>query len=603
MPQEYKFKPKVTSFRTKTGEVATDEGADWQKYTAMFIRGATALSPGGLIGAGVGGLGEGLAQTIEGRDEYNFPQIATQSALGAVPFGKATSLIRGASKGALMGSTGTALTQQAEEGLHVPTPRDIRQIGTGAVLGSAGGSVGNKLANGIFNKKAILDTPIPKVVPKAIEPIVFKPKKGRIEAPRIRTSDTSVGHTILDEIKKGPTTIPKVDAQLPNDSMPPSGFLPRTKEGKISLTGVANLPKGPASSADLSAPLRQGIFLMGRGAWWESWKPMVKAIKTSNYEKEVAKLVAHPRFGEAQEAGVKFTSAGSLDAGEEQFASSLASKIPLIGEYIIKPSERAYTTFLNSLRMGVYNDLITKAERLKIPVPKENIANYVNTASGRGNIGLSIGHTSKSGERAAELLNTFFFSPRFIASRVQLLNPVSYIRLDPFTRMEALRDLGTLTTVASSVLGLAKLGGAEVTFDPRETDFGKIKLGDTRIDALGGFGQYIRLFSQVGNQIAKGEGGPDLKRFMESKVSPAVRIALEVSSGKDYFGRDISIPRSVLNAFTPMIVQDIVQLAKDDPELLPIVAPLSMFGVSSQTYGNRARANSTGMPKIRKFKP
>jgi hypothetical protein len=747
-----------------------EEETNLRDYAAAAIRGASGFLPGGLIGAAGSGLAEGIAQTIS-TEEYNPYQIGAQAAIGAVPFRGIGRLIPAVTKGATLGATGTALTQQAEKGMHVPEPEELRSVALGGIIGGASGGISSKIANRLATKPGIgkapevtpvkkprvklikgeyidaetgevvgrvkptnvteevkVAPPVEKTIAPEIEPKIFLPKnlqgaksgyrnwipefdndvdkalmtigqvtknknhnaymdwlkkytgmdekaliaaskemkgklgiylkglpEGKVKVPQMHNikltrPESGIKVTLGSTPELAPSQIPprqNIQPDAPNvppnsggnipPNVPPSNagaggnvppnnrppninppdepppnippnivnrvanLMPRTQDGRISFSDLWNLPKATAASSDLSAGFRQGLVLMSRKSWREAWAPSIRALKESNYAEEAVRIASNPRFDEAQEAGVRFTIPGSRDVGEEAFASRLAKQIPLIGPNIIAPSERAYTTFLNHLRMGVYDELASKAERLRLPDSvKTGIADYVNTASGRGNIAFTVGGRSEVGERAAGLLNNIFFSPRFIASRVQLLNPYSYVRMDPFTRKEALRDMGSLAVVASSVLGLAKLNGAEVTLDPTSTDFGKIKVGNTRIDTLGGFAQYIRLYSQITNGLATDEPGADISRFIESKLSPTSRMVKEIASGKDYFRRDISPGQSVVNAFAPMITNDVYQLWKEDPQLVPLAA-LPFFGIPTQSYG--VPINRSGLPTVNLPKP
>src|SRR5690606_16829371 len=122
------------------------------------------------------------------------------------------------------------------------------------------------------------------------------------------------------------------------------------------------------------------------------------------------------------------------------------------------------------------------------------------------------------------LLNSLFFSPRLISSRVQLLNPAYYMSLPAPLRVEALKDLAAFGGVASTVLGLAKASGAEVETDPRSTNFAKIKVGDTRYDILGGFQQYLRLASVIATNSTK-TGKGEVKKLGEG-YKPDTRLSV-----------------------------------------------------------------------------
>jgi hypothetical protein len=285
---------------------------------------------------------------------------------------------------------------------------------------------------------------------------------------------------------------------------------------------------------------------------------------------------------------------------EAMMGAAWAEKIPLIGKGV-RASNRAYTGFANKLRADVFDSMIKSAEKTgrnpwKEPALVESIIDFVNAGSGRGSLKLL--------EKAAVNLNTVLFSPRLIASRLNLLNPRFYMKLDPFVRKQALQSLLAFTSMTTTVLGLAKLGGAEVSVDPRSADFAKIKIGNTRLDIMGGFQQYIRTAAQflsgrtvsttTGKVSVLGEGYKPqtrlgiLTRGAEYKLAPVASFAVNLLRGQSTFGEPLDVPEEVAKRFIPMVMQDIADLAKDDPELLP-VSILGFFGTGIQTYGARKK--------------
>ncbi len=581
----------------------TSESMDLRTLAAAAIRGVTGFSPGGFIGAGIGVAGEGLAQSIEPREDYNIPQMLTQGALGAVPFGRVAGIAKSMFKGGAQAGIGNLATSQAEQGLHVPTLEDLGSAAIATGVGSLAGAI--RLPEKLLRAKVPvhIDTgEAPKITTPEVE--VPKVDLGRREVPKTKgpkKRDLRTGPMIMSE--GGPDAGRRIMEEiLTESSIPASRGIPEvtaqtardTKERGSTILSWLNASKATAASGDLSAPLRQGIFLVGRRAWWNAWKPMFQSLRESNYNKINQEIAANPRYNEATSNGLSLTTLERFTDQEEHFASRIAQKIPGV-----KASERAYITFLNKLRMDLYNDLADKAERLGRPYDKGKLTSYINAATGRGNMALTVGSNSRTLDAAAPLLNTVFFSPRFVASRIQLLNPVSYARMDPFTRREALRDLATLTSVAGTALSLAKMGGLDVEMDPTKTDFGKIRTGNTRIDVLGGFGQYIRFFSQAAKGMMTEEDGPDPRRFIESKLSPTAVMIKEMISGKDYFGRKITIPKSLATNVSPMIARDIYELWKEDPDLVPL-SGLSLFGLPAQSYKEtKQKGTPSGIPRIR----
>lgn len=371
---------------------------------------------------------------------------------------------------------------------------------------------------------------------------------------------------------------------------------------KLSNAGlqIANMPKAIMASFDLSFGARQGSFMAPRyrHEFWKSWKEQFKELGSEEaYKANMDVLSKHPNFNLAKESGVSFTDIGNImTQREERFASSWAEIIPGV-----RASGRAYTGFANKFRMDIFNSLLKDAETQGLN-PRNNmkllkgIVELVNNGTGRGSLG--------GLERSSLALNAFFFSPRLMSSRLKLLNPVYYIKQDPFVRKEALKSLLTFVGTTTTILTLAKLGGAEVETDPRSADFAKIKIGKTRIDILGGFQQYIRLAAQLasgkivssttGKTLTLGEGYKPLTRLdilgraIEYKEAPIFSFATMMLRGKTSLGEDIEIGKEIGKRFIPMMTQDIYDIATEQPELLPI-SPLGFFGFGMQTYGPKRK--------------
>lgn len=368
-------------------------------------------------------------------------------------------------------------------------------------------------------------------------------------------------------------------------------MLSRLKEAGLQLI---NLPRSVMASFDLSAPLRQGVFLVGKPKQWGgAFVDMFKAFGSEKYFDGIQQTIRkNPRYAQMERSGLSITDLGpSIGTREDQFMSNWAERIPLAGR-VVRASGRAYVGFLNKLRADVFSDLAGKAETLGGQVDYDSIARFVNAASGRGSLGAF--------ERAAPVLNGIFFSPRLLASRLQLLNPVFYARLDPFVRKEALKTVLTSAGAATTILGLAKMGGAEVEIDPRNANFAKIKVGNTRFDILGGFQQPIRLAAQLisgkiissttGREMVLGEGYRPLdrfdilQRFFENKESPVASFITGMLRGETSIGEPFRPTDEIAKRFIPMVMQDIKELHNENPDLIPY-SPLALFGVGIQTYG------------------
>lgn len=371
---------------------------------------------------------------------------------------------------------------------------------------------------------------------------------------------------------------------------------------------VANIPRAVMSSMDISFGLRQGIVAATTHPkiFWGNFSKQLKFFASEkSFRAAMDDIARRPTYELMRKSKLALTDIGrNLRGREEPFQSPLAEKIPVAGK-LIRASDRAYTGFASKLRADVFDYLIKRAEDAKLD-PQNNlkltkdIAKVVNTMTGRGSLGKL--------EPAAVTLNATFFSPRLMMSRLNMLNPVNYIKglspLETFARKEALKSLLSFTGTGLTVLGLAKFAGLEVGADPRSADFGKIKLGNTRVDIWGGFQQYVRLAAQLitkktvssttGKVTNLGEGYKPTTRWdvatgaVEAKMAPIFSFVTDWLRGKAFGGEDFKLSSEIGKRFFPMAMQDLIDIAKDDPSLLPIGA-LGMMGVGLQTYSPKLR--------------
>jgi len=365
---------------------------------------------------------------------------------------------------------------------------------------------------------------------------------------------------------------------------------------------LANIPRSVMASFDLSFGGRQGAFAAPRyrKQFWDSWKGQFKIFGSEKaYQASRQVLTKHPDFMLAKQSKVSFTELGRImTQREEAFMSQWAEKIPVVGRGI-RASSRAYTSFANKFRLDIFSRMVKDAEGMglnprKNPFLARKIADFVNNATGRGHLG--------SFESSAVALNALFFSPRLNMARMKLLNPVYYIKQPKFVRTQALKTALTASGTAVTILTLAELTpGVDAGWNPLSADFGKIKIRNTRIDILAGFGQFMRAGAQLimgrtistttGKETILGEGYKPRTRLdivmqqVEYKESPLTSFATTLLKGKDFAGRDVSIPKEVGKRFIPMVLADMVELVRDDPQLLPLVT-LPFFGVGMQTYAH-----------------
>jgi len=373
-----------------------------------------------------------------------------------------------------------------------------------------------------------------------------------------------------------------------------------------------NLPRAMMATGDLSAPLRQGLFFIRRQ---KQFAPAVRdmfkfAFKEKAYDDFMTTLKKNKYYDLMEDSKLSLTDiGGDFLKREEQFMSSWAEKIPIFGK-IARGSNRAYTGFLTKLRADVFTDLIKKADKLgdlkRNPDLPKQIAEYINDATGRGKL-------PKSLENSTRVLANAFFAPKLVASRLRLASG-KYVTADKFVRKEFLKDLFGLLSVGTTVLTLSKLAGAEVGTDARSSDFGKIKIGNTRYDIWGGFQQLFVLAERIrsgemissttGKEFELGEGYKPItrldiaSRFFEYKLSPGMSFVLGAFRGKTALGEEFKVAPEVAKRLVPMFWQDIYELAQEEGwEGVPMAMP-GAFGTGVQTYGDKNK-NKKRKPRKR----
>jgi hypothetical protein len=352
------------------------------------------------------------------------------------------------------------------------------------------------------------------------------------------------------------------------------------------LIDYANSFRAVKTAIDMSAPLRQGLIL--------SVGHPVKAAQafgqmTKSFFSEGAAQAVRDQMKSSPNAHLYKSSglylAKRLGQREENFMSRLAEKIPGV-----ERSERAYETYLNKLRMDVFDSMVKDASAVLGKKGKEftaghqaAIADFVNKASGRGTLGKA--------DVLAPLLNTAFFAPRFTASRFQVFDPRVYTRLPPGARQHAIRSMVGTVGLVTTAVGLAHLGGADVETDPRSTDFMKVKVGNTRIDPWGGVLPEVRFLAMLALGERQTQAGKDIRvgrlettaHFARGRLAPVPGVLTDLDIEKTYSGGQVTPLGEASQLFTPMFlgdVKDVYGTAKGHPELLP----LAFFGAGISTY-------------------
>jgi hypothetical protein len=437
---------------------------------------------------------------------------------------------------------------------------------------------------------------------------VWQAAKDSAEAEQKQTTRPATQAKLIETAPPAEPASPKLNLTEEQRAENANAFDEAMQQKKLGLgplkqnaVDLLNAPRAIMASADLSAPLRQGaiLTLTEPKAGIAAARDMFRAISAKGFENVKAELANAPRAQLAEQSGLyQATKAAgqssvALSLREEAFMSRLMGKLP-----IIKQSEQAYVAYLDRLRMDTFSKYADALDRAAIKgktvIPKdyEDIAHFVNLATGRGDLPAVL-------DSLAPVLNGVFFSPRYAMSRIQVLNPRTYWKMSPAARSIAMKKMAEFTGVVATTLGLAKLAGADVSLDPDSADFLKIKAGNTRYDVLAGFQQYLRFAFQMskgfynnatGNKNPRNHEPLDVAtKFVRSKLAPVASYVTDAAAGKDFKGEKFSPGKGIAERLAPMVAKDFYEAWQQDGAAGAAKTAPGFFGVGVQTYKQKPK--------------
>lgn len=372
----------------------------------------------------------------------------------------------------------------------------------------------------------------------------------------------------------------------------------------ISARGVireySNVLRTLKATTDVSYVGRQGalpsaaLLMKGKaGSVPEAFmKSLQAAFKETTADKIDFRLRSEPLHYLREEAGLELTRIKDIDIykREEAFWSNAAEKIPGYGR-VVKWSNRNMVTGLNVIRARYFDWYVetypnaTKAEL-------RAWADVVNVTSGRGNLGKL--------KNVASELSFGIFAPRFSSSRMETPFLIFKHGKEPRVRKEIAKDMARSTALAGSVLAIASLAGYEVGTNFRDSDFGKIRSGDTRIDIFAGYQQWMRFLFRSFNAAALEPAGVSIGEqtypykddplelmwnYAKYKAAPSITLPYTLITGHNVVYEQQGRLEALGRGVAPMVSEDIVEAAlaaKGDVAL----SALSPLGVGVATYGD-----------------
>lgn len=404
------------------------------------------------------------------------------------------------------------------------------------------------------------------------------------------------------------------------------GLKPGVKGAKGVIANTLSLQRAIQTGFDISASMRQAAPYFGRKEWFGA---VGRGFKYARSDEALdllkMQIYSDPQFDliYKQRKNLGLTILGqTFTEREEAFASKWIGKVPGLAN-----SERLYEGTLNDLRYNRFINIVNSAEKAGRPLGDEaveNLAKVIASSTGRGDLG------RYWLQKAGNALGTAFFAPKYMISKLDIIADPA---LRKGARIEAAKNLATLAGMASGLMAMVAASGVKIETSPLSSDFGKAKVGNTRIDLTFGMGQYIRLFSQISanktktssgemKQLNTGEWGSRTSTgvigdFFRGKNSPGMALILDLLNRTDYGGNELGIDRNELGAeknkntlkrfasmFEPLSAADTIEAYKDasgqTTDFIPedfandeglkkalLVGGLSMVGIGVNTYGGQ----------------
>lgn len=357
------------------------------------------------------------------------------------------------------------------------------------------------------------------------------------------------------------------------------------------------------AAQDFSAVLRQGGWMTithpirSFRALPDMFRAAVSEEKAWRINEDIKSRTNGYRYWRSK---LEFTNPeGPLTEREENYRSTFAERIPIVGRGV-KGSNRAFATFLNRVRADAFDamtDAFTARDRTLTQVEENAIADFINITTGRGAI------RSQQFRAAVDAMNGLLWSPRYVTSRFQLLAGTALYGGSNATRKMIAGEYARFLMGMMFVYTLGTWAGGEIETDPRSSDFGKIRFGNTRADPLSGISQSAAFLSRVLSGEAKrasgeivplrGEGVPYggdkvpdvVWRFLRTKFAPGPASVLEMASQETIVGEPLTWGQTVTNAVVPMSFVDVYQAMREQG--VPAgtaLGLLAVLGAGMQTY-------------------
>lgn len=311
---------------------------------------------------------------------------------------------------------------------------------------------------------------------------------------------------------------------------------------------------------------------------------------------------------------------------EEAFPESIGEKIPGV-KNIFVASEKGFNIAIQTARAEITDALIDMAEGDVDMLKEQNAGQFVNELTGRGKLPFN----NPNAERA---INALMFAPRYLFSRIAQIYNLKYAgkwglnaiagretgMIDKMRAKASMAQLALFAVLIPAIKGILRAMDDDdphgddywerffSAYEMKTSDFGKIVLGDTRIDLSAGLDGLITLAARVvsGKSVSVSGVKRDkdwsdvIGAFGEGKLSPAARLVIDswrylnaepfdknAPYAKNFMYQPITARGLLSDALLPISVENLTELTMPTENKTAQIAGIlaDIVGLGANTYG------------------
>ena len=371
------------------------------------------------------------------------------------------------------------------------------------------------------------------------------------------------------------------------------------------------------------------IFETAKKGWkegWDTWKEVVKAKSAEDARQKMllaeGLLMVRPNALNGNYARLGVAVGIQEEAYPESWAIQVFNKAKDktgIPNFFLA-SEKGFNIAIQATRAEIADALIDMAGGDIAMLKEQNAGQFVNELTGRGKLPFN----NPNAERA---VNALLFAPRYLSSRIAQIYNLKYAgkwalnamkgketgMIDKMRAKSSMAQLALFAILIPAIKGILRAMDDDdphgddywerfwSAYEMRTSDFGKIVLGDTRIDVSAGLDGLLTLSARVvtGKSVSisgvkRDKNWSDvLGSFSEGKLSPAARVVIDgwryltQEDPKNFMYQPITARGLLSDVFLPISVENLTELTipteSKTAQIAGIVADI--VGLGANTYG------------------